>query len=74
MLDNCITFVNEAFNKTDWFNRGFLKGTQIKDNFLILNTCIQKQLCLGGKLYVAFLDFKKAINYDKYNVLFYKFL
>ena len=74
VLDNRITFVNEAFNINDKYNGGFVKGSQTQDNLLILTSCIQKQVCLGKKLYVGFVDFKKAFNYVNHSVLFYKLL
>ena len=74
ILDSRIIHVNELFNKTDIYNGGFLKGSRTSDNVLILTSCIQKQLSLGKKLYVAFVDFKKAFNYVNHNVLIYKLL
>ena len=74
VLDNRISFLNEAFQKTDRYNGGFLKGSMTQDNLLILTAIIEKQLCLGKPLYLAFVDFKKAFNYVNHNMLFYKLL
>ena len=72
IIDNRITFANEAFCKVDIYNGGFLKGSMTQDNLLILTSCIQKQLCTGKKLFVAFIDFKKAFNFVNHTILFYK--
>ena len=69
ILDNRLGFINEAFKKVDIYNGGFLKGSMTQDNLLIVYTCIQKQLSLGKNLYVAFIDFKKALNYVNHNFL-----
>ena len=72
IIDNRITFANEAFCKVDIYNGGFLKGSMTQDNLLILTSCIQKQLCTGKRLFVAFIDFKKAFNFVNHTILFYK--
>jgi hypothetical protein len=74
VLDNRINFVNEAFKKTDKYNGGFLKGSHTQDNLLIIDACIEKQLNTGKRLYIAFVDFKKAFNYVNHNILFYKLI
>ena len=74
IIDNRITFINNAFRKQDIYNRGFLKGSRTQDNIFILTGCIQKQLNLGNKLFVAFVDFKKAFNYVNHNILFFKLI
>jgi hypothetical protein len=73
-MDSRINFANTAYDRTDKYNGGFLKGSQTQDNLLIITSCIQKQLCKGRKLYVAFIDFKKAFNFVSHNILFYKLL
>ena len=45
-----------------------------QDNLLIITACIQKQLCMGNSLYVAFIDFKKAFNFVNHTILFYKLI
>ena len=72
ILDNRLNFIFEALNKTDIYNGGFLKGTMTQDNLLIVLTCIQKQLSIGKKLFIAFVDFKKAFNLFNHTILFYK--
>jgi hypothetical protein len=74
IIDNRLNFINEAFNKHDKYNGGFLKGSMTQDNMLILLGCIQKQLLLGKPLYIAFVDFKKAFNYINRKLLFYKII
>ena len=74
ILDNRISFINEAFQKIDRFNGGFLKGSMVQDNLLILTTIIEKQMCLGKPLYFAFVDFKKAFNFVHHDMLFYKLI
>ena len=68
IFDNRITFINESFQKTDRYNGGFLKGARTQDNMFIITSCIQKQLCLGKNLYVAFVDFKKAFNFVNHKI------
>ena len=74
IMDNRLTFINDAFQKVDQFNGGFLKDSMTQDNILILTTCIQKQLTLGKPLYIAYIDFQKAFNYVNHNILFYKLI
>ena len=71
---NRLQFFNEAFNKIDESNGGFLKGRRTSDNIFILNGLIQKQLLLGKRLYVCFVDFSSA--FDKINryILFQKLI
>ena len=61
--------MNDAFNETHHF-----KGAQMQENLWVLNSCIQKQLCMGGKMYSTFMDFKQNVNYVNHNVLFSKLL
>ena len=74
VLDQRINFINEAFQKTDCYNGGFLKDSRTQDNLFILTSCLQKQLLTGQKVYLAFVDFKKAFNYDNHYILIYKLL
>ena len=74
IFDNRINFINDAFDKTDKFNGGFLKGSMTQDNLLVVTSCIQKQLSLSKNLFIAFVDFKKAFNYVNHNILFYKLI
>jgi hypothetical protein len=67
-------FINEAFNRIDRSNGGFLKGCRTSDNIFILKSTIEKQLYLNKSLYVAFVDFSKAIDFINRNILFYKII
>ena len=74
ILDNRINFVNEVFEKNDKYNGGFSKGSMVQDNLLTIYGCIQKQMCQGKNLFIAFVDFKKAFNFVNHKVLFYKLI
>ena len=52
-----LTFVNEAFDKINKYNKGFLNGGRTSDNLFILNDLDERQLSLGRALYVCFVDF-----------------
>ena len=67
-------FVNEAFNKIDINNGGFLPGSRTSDNIFILNGLIQRQLAFGRNLYVCFVDFSKAFDMISRHILFYKLI
>ena len=73
-LFNRLNFVNETFCKVDENNGGFLKGRRTTDNIFILYGLIQKQLLLGKKLYVCFIDFSKAFDLINRHILFYKIM
>ena len=73
-LFNRLNFANEAFCKVDESNGGFLKGRRTTDNIFILYGLIQKQLLLGKKLYVCFIDFSKAFDLINRHILFYKIM
>ena len=47
-----LSFVNEAFNKIDPFNGGFLNGSRPADNLFIINGLIQRQLIIGQPLFI----------------------
>ena len=50
-------------------------GSRTVDNALIMNTIFEKHCKKGdSKLYVAFIDFKKAFDLVPHNALFYKLL
>ena len=74
LVNNRLVFVNEAFNRIDKDNGGFLKGSRTSDNLIILKSLVDKQLYLNRKLYVAFVDFSKAFDFINRNILFYKLL
>ena len=72
IIENRLTFTNDALGRSDIFNRGFVKGSQTQDNIIIFAGCIQKQLCFNKNLYLAMVDFKKAFNFVNRSILFYK--
>ena len=74
ILDNRLSFMNEAFENGDKHNGGFVKKSMTQDNMLILTGCIQSQLNKGKNMFVAFVDFKKAFNYVNHKMLFYKLI
>ena len=69
-----LTFVNDAFNGTDRYNGGFLRGNRTSDNLFVLNGLIEKQLLLGKSLLVCFVDFSKAFDVINRKILFYKLM
>ena len=74
IFDTRMTFLESAFNKEDKYNGGFKKHSSTTDNMFILLGCVQKQLCLGKKLHVAYVDFRKAFNFVNRNLLFWKII
>ena len=74
LVSNRFHFVNDAFDKIDKNNGGFLKGKRTTDNIFILTSLIQRQLSLGKSLYVCFVDFSKAFDLVNRAVLFYKLI
>ena len=57
---------NRLINKTQ---AGFRKGYSTVDHVFTLLALIQKQLLTHGKLYAAFMDFKKAFAFVDRNCL-----
>ena len=74
VIYNRLEFLNEAFCKIDESNGGFMKGRRTSDNIFILNGLIKKQLLLGKRLYVCFVDFSKAFDRVNRLILFYKLM
>ena len=74
LVNNRFEFVNEAFNKVDPNNGGFLKGKRTTDNIFILNGLVQRQLNLNKALYVCFVDFSKAFDLVNRDILFFKLI
>ena len=74
LVYNRLTYLNEAFDKVDEFNGGFLMGSRTADNMFILNGLIQRQLAIGKPLYVCFVDFSKAFDLVNRYILFYKLI
>ena len=71
---NRLSFLNEALDKYDKWNGGFMKNVRTADNMFILNGIVQKQLLIGKSLYVYFVDFSKAFDLVNRNILFYKLM
>ena len=69
-----LEFLNEALNQTDLSNGGFLKGSRTSDNIFILQSVITRQVHLGRKLYVIFVDFSKAFDLVNRSLLFFKLI
>ena len=69
-----LSFTNEAYNKIDRFNGGFLPGSRTSDNMFNLQGLIQRQLCIGNNLIVCFVDFSKAFDLINRHILFYKIM
>ena len=67
-----LEFVSDAFDKTDRYNGGFLKGSQTSDNIYVLSSIIERQLTLGQNLIVCHVDFSRAFDSVNRNILFYK--
>ena len=74
MVHNRLVYVEEAFEKFDAHNGGFMKGCKTTDNIFILNGIIERQLILGQPLLVCFVDFSKAFDLINRNILFYKLI
>ena len=64
--------MSDAFDKTDRYNGGFLKGSRTSDNIYVLSSIIERQLTLGQNLIVCHVDFSRAFNTINRNILFYK--
>ena len=69
-----LCFANEAFCKIDEKNGGFLPGRRTSDNIFIINGLAQRQLLLGKRLILCFVDFSKAFDLVNRNILFYKII
>ena len=69
-----LEFINEAFDRTDKYNGGFLKGSRTSDNIYILQSLIERQINLGQSLIVCFVDFSKAFDLINRDILFYKII
>jgi exonuclease III len=74
IIDKRMEFIEDIFGTNDPFNGGFSKGSSTADNILILEGVIHKQLSQGKRLYVSFIDFKKAFNYVNHGILFHKLI
>ena len=70
-VQRCLEFISDAFDKTDRYNGGFLKGSRTSDNIYVLNSIIERQLTLGQNLIVCHVDFSRAFDSINRNILFY---
>ena len=59
----------EENNITGEVQAGFKKGYSTVDHMFTLMACVQKQLSLHNKLYVAFIDFEKCFDSINRNLL-----
>ena len=71
---NRLQFVNEAFNKKDRYNGGFMPGMRTSDNMFILHGLTQRQISMGKSLYLCYIDFSRAFDLLSRNILFYKIM
>ena len=71
---NRMLFSNEAFDKVDRLNGGFMPGNRTADNMFILQGLIQRQLALGKSLFVCYVDFSQAFDMLSRHILFYKLM
>ena len=63
ILNKRLTFFSNAYDKIAEAQAGFRSGYSTIDNGFILYSIVNKHLCKKGrKLYVAFIDFKKAFD------------
>ena len=69
-----LEFINEAFDRNDIYNGGFLKGSRTSDNLFILTSLIERQINLGQSLIVCFVDFSKAFDLINRDILFYQII
>ena len=74
MVYKRLSFLNEALDKYDRWNGGYLQHIRTADNMFILNCVIQKQLILRKHLYICLVDFSKAFDLVNRNILFYKLM
>ena len=71
-FNNRFDFLNEAYNKIDMHNNGFLKGARTSDNIFIFQSLVSRQLNLNKPLYVCFVDFSKAFDTVPHDLLLRK--
>ena len=69
-----LAFVNEAFQEYDKYNYVFISGSCTSDNLFALNGLIERQLSIGIKFYVCFIDFSKTFDLINRTILFYKLM
>ena len=69
-----LSFANDAFDKKDKYNGGFLTGCRTVDNIFILQGLVKRQLSIGSTLVVCFVDFAKAFDLINRHILFHKIM
>ena len=74
MVYKRLSFLNEALDKYDKWNGGYLQNIRTADNMFTLNGVIQKQLILRKPLCICFVDLSKAFDLVNRNILFYKLM
>ena len=63
VLNRRVTFYANMYDKISEYQAGFREGYSTVDNAFILNAFVDKYLSKkGNKLYVVFVDFKKAFD------------
>lgn len=71
ILNKRLTFYTDVFNSISESQAGFRKGYCTTDNAFVLYSVVNKYLRKkGGKLYVAFVDFRKAFDYVNRSKMF----
>jgi hypothetical protein len=62
ILNNRLTLWTESYEKITDAQAGFRKGRSTIDHIFTLNAAIERQMSKNSKLYVAFIDFRKAYD------------
>ena len=73
IINSRLTWVESNFVLTD-AQAGFRKGRSTVDHIFTLHAAIERQFANDSKLYVAFIDFKKAYDSVNRNILWYVLL
>ena len=63
-----------GYNSTGYFQAGSRKGRGTIDNICIIQSIVDYSLELGGNVYCAFIDFRKAFDYLNRDCLWFKLL
>ena len=64
ILNKRLCYKNEALEQEDELQKGFKERSQTMDNICILQTLIEKQKAKKKPLYLCFVDFTKAFEFD----------
>ena len=73
-VNNCLCFVNDAFEKNDVYNGGLQRGSRNSVNIFILNGLVQRQLSIGNSQYLCYVDFSKAFDMINRHIPLYKIM